>query len=373
MNDNEKYIEEFVKDIPFDAPDVKHRDELKMQLLSAFPKHRLKQTVQTIPIRKIIMNRPFVKIAVAAVIMIAVILGLNVIPVPDMASVALADVAKRIEQIQNCVFKKTTIVFSEDDGTNSFDSLVYCTESAVREDAYDNEKVIHQAYVKFSEGVIVGVDHKTKVFKKMDLTDEDLEKFSPISPKNIINLILGKGEYKKLGRKMVDGVFSEGFEFKDKRAMLSMEKEIIDHIVTRLWVDVSTNLPNRIEVDCVLNNNTKVNMVVFDPKWDIELDPEFFEPIVPVDYIQHDQRGLIGINIENWPTVIVVSGMPAEKAGIKDGDIILKVDGNSILHVKSSGDALSLLSGKAGEKVVLTVKRGKQILTFEIERVPLLK
>lgn len=35
MNDNEKYIEEFIKDIPFDTPDTGHRDELKKQLLNA--------------------------------------------------------------------------------------------------------------------------------------------------------------------------------------------------------------------------------------------------------------------------------------------------------------------------------------------------
>jgi len=62
--------------------------------------------------------------------------------------------------------------------------------------------------------------------------------------------------------------------------------------------------------------------------------------------------------------------MAAEKAGVKNGDVVLKIDGNSILHGMSSSDALNLLLGKAGEKVALTVKRGEQILTFEIERSP---
>ena len=99
-------------------------------------------------------------------------------------------------------------------------------------------------------------------------------------------------------------------------------------------------------------------------------EPDFFEPKIPADYIKPEERGLIGINLKNWPTAKVVSGMAAEKAGVKDGDVVLKVNGNSISHIKSSGDALNLLSGKAGDKVVLTVKRGEQILAFEIERVP---
>ena len=322
---------------------------------------------------RIIMKHKLTKLAAAAVIMIAAIVGLNIIGGLGIASVALADVAREIEQIKNCVFKKTTKMSSEDNGTNSFDSLVYYTEAAVREDLYDDQKIAHQVYVTFSERILVGVDHKTKVFRKMDLTDEDLEKLSPVSPKNIVNLILGKGKYKELGRKTVDGVLSEGFEFSDKRAMLSMDKEKIENVVTRLWVDVNTNLPVRVEVNCVLNNDSKVNVVMCDPKWDVELEPDFFEPKIPVDYIRPEQRGLIGINLENWPTLEVVSGMAAEKAGVKNGDVVLKVDGNSIPHDRSSSDALTLLSGKAGEKVALTLKRGEQILTFEIERVPLPK
>jgi hypothetical protein len=321
-------------------------------------------------IRRIIMKHNLTKLAAAAVIMTAAVIGLNITGRPDMASVALADVAKKIEKTKNCVFKKTTTVYSEDNGSNTFDSLVYYTEAAVREDIYDNEKITSQVYVKFLDGIVVGVDHKSKVFRKMDLTDEDMEKLSPVSPKNIVNLILGKGKYKKLGRKTVDGVLSEGFEFNDKRAMLSMDKDKIENVVTRLWVDVNTNLPAHVEVDCVLINDSKASVVMCYPQWDVELEPDFFEPNIPVDYIRPEQRGLIGINLENWPTLKVVSGMAAEKAGVIDGDVVLKVNGNSISHIESSSDAMNLLSGKVGEKVVLTVKRGEQVLTFEIERAP---
>jgi C-terminal processing protease CtpA/Prc len=112
---------------------------------------------------------------------------------------------------------------------------------------------------------------------------------------------------------------------------------------------------------------------MYDPKWNVELEPGFFEPKIPEDYMKLRERGLIGINLENWPVLKVAPGMPAEKAGVKDEDVVLKVNGNDISHIKSSGDALSLLLGKAGEKVVLAVKRGEQTLTFEIERVPISK
>jgi hypothetical protein len=318
---------------------------------------------------KIIIKRKLTKLAAAVVIVIAAIMALKIFPGPGIASVALADVAKEIEQKQNCVFKETTTKFSKDGVANSLDSLVYYTEAAIRQDTYDNKKIIYQVYVKFSQGALVAVDHRTKEFRKMELTGEDMDQLPPLSPKAIVNLI-GKGKYRKLGRKTVDGVLSEGFEFNDKRAMSSMDKKEIKDVVTRIWVDVNTKLPVRAEIDCVLINGTKASVVVYDPRWDVALEPDFFEPKIPADYVEREQRGLIGIDLENWPKLKVVSGMAAEKAGVKDGDVVLKVDGNDISDIKSSGDALNLLSGKAGEKVVLTVKRGEQILTFEIEREP---
>ena len=372
MDNNKKLAEELLKADGIDPSGTTESERIAFgRMLDEQTKlEQSKLSIAWPDIWRIIMKHKLTKIAAAAVIMIATILVLNNIGGPGIASVALADVAKEIEQIQNCVFKKTTTMSSESNGTNSFDSLVYYKEAAVREDLYDDQKIAYQVYVTFSERILVGVDHKTKVFRNLDLADEDMEKLSPVSPKNIVNLILGKGKYNELGRKTVDGVLSEGFEFTDKRAMLSMDKDKIENVVTRLWVDVNTNLPVRVEVDCVLNNDTKASVVMCGPKWDVELEPDFFEPKIPADYIKPEQRGFVGINLESWPTLKVVEGMPAEKAGIKDGDIVLKVDGNDISDVKSSSDALNLLFGKAGEKVVLTVQRGEQILTFEIERAP---
>ena len=79
MNDNEKYIEEFVNDIPFDAPNEKHRDELKNQLLNTFPKHRLQPTVQTVHVWRTIMKSSTTRIAAAAVIIIAVAISVTIL------------------------------------------------------------------------------------------------------------------------------------------------------------------------------------------------------------------------------------------------------------------------------------------------------
>jgi hypothetical protein len=362
--------------------DKEFLDKLKEQstaefLASSANGTKNSQIITTFLVWRIIMNRKVTKYAAAAVMVVAAFIGIYFLSGSiDGVSVALGDVAKKIEQTKNCVFKKTTIMSSEDNSTNKFDSSVYYTKAAIREDIYDNEKIIQQRYVNFSEGIIVEINHKTKVFRKMNLTNEDIEnekQSSMINPENIVNLILSKGKYKKLGRRIVDGILSEGFEFNDKSALLSADKEQVENIVMRLWVDVNANLPVRVEVDVLLINNLRANLIMFDPEWDVELEAGFFEPKIPDNYVTLEQRGYIGINLENWPKLKVIPGTAADKAGIKDGDVVLKVNGNSISHISSSADAQNMLIGKIGEKVSLTVQRGERIVTFEVERAPLLK
>ncbi len=58
---------------------------------------------------------------------------------------------------------------------------------------------------------------------------------------------------------------------------------------------------------------------------------------------------------------------PAYEAGIREGDIIIKVDGNDI-HEKSLSEISSMVKGKEGTIVTITVLRGDEELTFEVKR-----
>lgn len=65
----------------------------------------------------------------------------------------------------------------------------------------------------------------------------------------------------------------------------------------------------------------------------------------------------------------VVKGGPAEKAGIKKGDIIVEVDGENI-QGKDSSYAISKMKGKKGTNVsILVMRKGnKKTITFNIKR-----
>lgn len=58
---------------------------------------------------------------------------------------------------------------------------------------------------------------------------------------------------------------------------------------------------------------------------------------------------------------------PAEKGGIKQGDIIVKVDGKDIKDVEIS-KIREMILGEAGTKVTVDVKRGNEIIPIEMTR-----
>ncbi|MDD3168477.1 MAG: S41 family peptidase, partial [Eubacteriales bacterium] len=68
----------------------------------------------------------------------------------------------------------------------------------------------------------------------------------------------------------------------------------------------------------------------------------------------------IGLSLENYNgqcrVVAPIPGTPAEKSGIKTGDIVTMVDGKDISS-KTLDEAVSMMRGEAGTKVTVTVSR----------------
>ncbi len=86
------------------------------------------------------------------------------------------------------------------------------------------------------------------------------------------------------------------------------------------------------------------------------------------------QTGGIGVVVNQTEAkqliiVDVRKGWPAEVAGVKPGDIVIKVDGKDIIGMDVN-DASDLIRGELGSKVTLTVKRqgAKQPIDIEITR-----
>lgn len=82
--------------------------------------------------------------------------------------------------------------------------------------------------------------------------------------------------------------------------------------------------------------------------------------------------GGIGAELEirnNLLTIVApLQGTPAEKAGLKAGDVILKIDGNSVEKM-SFVDAIDMIRGEKGTKVTLNIARADSEAPFDLELV----
>ncbi|MCQ2968982.1 MAG: S41 family peptidase [Clostridium sp.] len=75
----------------------------------------------------------------------------------------------------------------------------------------------------------------------------------------------------------------------------------------------------------------------------------------------------IGVRDEKVVIIAPIEGSPADRAGIKSGDIILQVDDYEVTDANSE-EVVSRVRGEEGVPVKLVVRRGEETLEFEVVR-----
>lgn len=76
----------------------------------------------------------------------------------------------------------------------------------------------------------------------------------------------------------------------------------------------------------------------------------------------------VGVNLDNKIVVVdMFKDSPAEKAGLKVGDIIIKIDGEDF-GGKSSTDMSNYVKSSKNSKVVLTIIRDEETMELDVER-----
>lgn len=236
-----------------------------------------------------IMQSRITKLAAAAVIITAVILGLNIIGGPDIASVAWANVAERVEEIQNYVYrmrqtetsgpKREGFEFVSESETIVYNSLEYGEKA----ESYTNGELSTRTYSLRKVKQFIGIIPVAKIYHRGPLTESALREMEQMAPRAIVERFMS-AEYKELGRETLEGVEIEGIEVNDPKVLKEYPPPV-KNFAARLWVDVETELPVCLELEFVpVGSSVWTQMVVDQFQWNVELDASVFEPDIPADY-----------------------------------------------------------------------------------------
>ncbi len=239
-------------------------------------------------IGRIIMRNRITKLAVAAAIIIAVLIGINQFgTTTGKGGVAWGGVIEKIEQIPAVIYEMTSVISYP--GANremSTKSDVYDGGAqGNRIDMYMNGELGMQKFLLPEQGVGYFIRHRQKQYTRFELTGE-LATMKEDFPRQWIRVILSES-YAELGSGNINGIDVEGIEVHNSKLLGGAEG------VVRLWVDVKTNLPVRFELEgMMMEGGVKrpTKHVIDDFQWDVEIDPSVFEPEIPSDFVQVEQQ-----------------------------------------------------------------------------------
>ena len=68
------------------------------------------------------------------------------------------------------------------------------------------------------------------------------------------------------------------------------------------------------------------------------------------------ERGSLGVDVSNWPTIKVIPDMPAAKAGLRNGDVVSQVNSKDVAKTETAADGLKNLRTADNAAVDLTVQ-----------------
>jgi hypothetical protein len=243
-------------------------------------------TTTKLSISRTIMKSPITKLASAATIIIAVILFFYLINGPDITTIALGDVLQKVETkkyftYRHKVSSKTNAGTPEETSKES-DRITYIsTEYGLRHDVYEDGQLTGILYTPSSGTDVTYVMPVTKQYSTWTMSEEYMKQETQVSPSGLIKEFMSH-EYENLGRKKIDGVEAEGIEVNES-GFYGFEST-----VGRLWIDIETNLPVRMEIDGI-RGATESTVITYDYNWDAEFDQSIFQLNIPDDYTLLEQ------------------------------------------------------------------------------------
>jgi hypothetical protein len=241
---------------------------------------------------RIIMKNQITKIAIAAVVIIACVIGLSLWRNTG-SGIALADVLARIEQVKAVRYKWTYTIEHHIDPNKPYYVEIRATSLNSGEygkksnwewlDPNGGESTFSEEYFLPQKKTIITILPKEKRYTRTEHDDARIEQMQD-NPSESLKEIL-KYKYESLGRSTMDGTEVAGFRTTDPNHWGGKNPQVD----IKLWVDVKTLLPVRYDslVSEEVNkrqDKMSTHYAMYDFQWDIPVDAAEFEPVIPDGY-----------------------------------------------------------------------------------------
>jgi hypothetical protein len=271
-------IEKLIKNLDLDIDINTKTDRLILgELSEVHEKSKTMKSALAEPnIRRTIMKSPITKLAVAAVVIVVVILGLvEFIDTGSTSGVVWAEVAQKVESSRGVIYRTRKIGMGDpNDDWPKAHMMHYKSPLHSRTDWCRGEQIRRTMNFDLSTKTQVWLAHDAKVYDKKSMTEETVQsvqrdqKSGWLRPEDVTSKILSL-EHRKVGTKTIDGVLCEGLETNDPAVCGAPPTKTF---VGRLWVSVETGYPMLIEVEATDGEDGSVQMKGFVDQfeWDVE-------------------------------------------------------------------------------------------------------
>ena len=262
MFKDESEFKKIVNRLKIDTePNPKHREGLRRQMLSVFNEAEQQPAARIIvlqTLRRKIMKSPITRIAAAAVIIIAVIIGLNYFG--DSITVTSTAYAEIVERLHNA----RTMIYTAN-GTTEI-------EIAFKKPGYMRTTMPgdYVTAIDWTQGKGISTLPTRKQFIEMEMSnlpnDPAQQQFNVIEK---LRTLPDRAD-EELGTREIDGRVLQGFRVTE------------EDVINTVWIDPQTRDLVRVETEFI--NAPGMNVVMTDFQFDVDLDDSLFSLTPPAGY-----------------------------------------------------------------------------------------
>jgi hypothetical protein len=286
-------IERAVRDVRFQTEpetDKKIINAAALELQAAVEASNTQRPALSIWWENVAHGRTF-RLAAAAIALLLLITGMEIVNGFDRSRVVWAEVADRMAEVDRFMFRMRISISDEDDARHTEDTVTagdndvamtffFSASLGFRWDVHtDGSLATSFVYPSGADSGFV-ISHADKSWGRIPASPEATagSPDSPVDdPEEYIRRFLER-EHTELGRSTIDGIEVEGVEVINPPTREGPDMEGIG----RLWVSVDSDLPVRIELEQMADGQRVVWTLDF--RWGAQVNAGAFEPNIPDDF-----------------------------------------------------------------------------------------